>query len=303
MNRRPPKGGRRFSQRTKQRVAALIFVLPNMIALGLFSLWPLVNGFRESFYKEIAGQPVKFDGLTNYREILSDAAFAGAVRNTVEFVIGFVVLTAVLATGTAVLLHSQRFAKGFFRAAIYVPVLISPIIVGIMWSFILNPTYGALDAILHKLGIGQPQWLVQPHLAMICAIGVEIWVTLGFYTLILLGGLQSIDSNLYDAASIDRASAWSKFWYVTFPGLRPSLLIVLILSMINGFQIFTLLYTLTGGGPLGATTLIVQFIYDHAFVPPNLNFGLALAGSVLLFLVLMVLTLISFIVGRRGGAA
>jgi ABC-type sugar transport system permease subunit len=274
-----------------------------MVAVGLFALWPMVNGFRESFYKEIAGQPAQFDGLSNYRQIVTDAAFWGAVRNTFEFVIGFVVLTLILATLAAVLLNAQKFAKGFFRAAIYVPVLIAPIVVGILWNWVLNPTSGVLDAILHKLGLGQPLWLVQPHLAMIAAVFVEIWATLGFYSLILLGGLQSIDPNLYDAAQVDGASAWSQFVYITLPSLRPMMLLVVILSMITGFQAFEFLYTLTGGGPLGGTTLIVQYIYDHAFVPPNLNFGLALAGSVLLFLVLMALTLVSFVAGRRRGAA
>jgi ABC-type sugar transport system permease subunit len=176
-------------------------------------------------------------------------------------------------------------------------------VVGILWNWVLNPTSGVLDAILHKLGLGQPLWLVQPHLAMIAAVFVEIWATLGFYSLILLGGLQSIDPNLYDAAQVDGASAWSQFVYITLPSLRPMMLLVVILSMITGFQAFEFLYTLTGGGPLGGTTLIVQYIYDHAFVPPNLNFGLALAGSVLLFLVLMALTLVSFVAGRRRGAA
>ncbi len=274
-----------------------------MVAISLFSLWPMVNGFRESFYKLIAGQPSKFDGLANYRQIVSDSAFWGAVGNTFEFVTGFAVLTLVLATSTAVLLQAQRFAKGFFRAAVYVPVLISPIVVGIIWNWVLNPTSGVLDAILHKLGLGQPLWLVKPHLAMASAVFVEIWTTLGFYTLILLGGLQAIDPNLYDAAQVDGASARSQFRFITLPSLRPTMLIVVILSMITGFQAFEFLYTLTGGGPLGGTTLIVQYIYDHAFVPPNLNFGLALAGSVLLFFLLMVLTLISFVAGRRRGAA
>jgi len=273
-----------------------------MVAIGLFALWPMVNGFRESFYKVIAGQPSKFDGLSNYREIVSDSAFWSAVGNTFEFVIGFVGLTVVLSTAAAVLLHAQRFAKGFFRAVVYVPVLISPIVVGILWNWILNPTSGVLDALFHQLGLAQPEWLVKPHLAMGSAVFVEIWATLGFYTLIVLGGLQAIDGNLYDAAQVDGASELSQFRYVTLPSLRATLLIVVVLSMITGFQAFEFLYTLTGGGPLGSTTLIVQYIYDHAFVPPNLNFGFALAGSVFLFLLLMVLTLVSLVAARRRSA-
>lgn len=272
-----------------------------MAAVALFTLWPAINGFKESFYHVVEGQPSRYAGVQNYRALVTDAAFWAAVRNTFEFVIGFVVLTLILATAAALLLHAQRFAKGFFRAVIYVPVLISPVVVGILWNWLLQPTSGVLDAVLHKLGIGQPQWLIQPHLAMGSAIFVEIWATLGFYTLIVLGGLQAIDQSLYEAAKVDGASEWRQIRHITLPSLRPTLLIVLILSTITGFQAFEFLYTLTGGGPLGGTTLIVQYIYDHAFVPP-INFGLATAGSVLLFAILFVLTMINLLLGRRRSA-
>lgn len=283
-------------------MAPYLFVLPNMVAVTLFTIWPAVNGFRESFYSGVEGQASRFVGVQNYNALVSDSAFWAAVRNTVEFVVGFSVLTVILATAVALLLNRQRFAKGLFRASVYVPVLISPIVVGILWNWVLNPDSGVLNALLHKIGLGQPAWLVDSHLAMASAIFVELWATLGFYTLIILGGLQSIDPNLFEAARVDGASEKAQIRYVTLPSLRPVLLIVIILSTITGFQAFEFLYTLTGGGPLGGTTLIVQYIYDHAFVPP-INFGLATAGSVLLFLILLVITLLNFAVGRRRGAA
>ncbi|MDA8032604.1 MAG: sugar ABC transporter permease [Actinomycetota bacterium] len=301
-SRRSRSSGRRGGRRRVPRVAPYLFVLPNMLAVGLFAIWPAVNGFRESFFHVIEGQPSRFAGLANYRQLVTDAQFWAAVRSTLEFVVGFVALTVVLATAAALLLQSQRRAKGLFRAALYVPVLISPVVVGILWNWILNPTSGVLDALLHRVGLGQPSWLVEPHLAMGSAIFVELWATLGFYTLIVLGGLQSIDPSLYEAARVDGASSWDEIWRITLPSLRPTLLVVVILSTITGFQAFEFIYTLTGGGPLGATTLIVQYIYDHAFVPP-INFGLATAASVLLFLVLFAITLVNLAIGRRKGAA
>jgi alpha-1,4-digalacturonate transport system permease protein len=224
------------------------------------------------------------------------------VRNTLEFVVGFVACTLVLATALALLLNAQKRGRGLFRASVYVPVLISPVVVGILWNWLLQPDSGVVDAILAKLGLGQPGWLVSPSLAMGSVIFVEVWATIGFYSLIILGGLQAIDPTLFEAARVDGASELRQIRKITLPSLRPTLLVVLILSTITGFQAFEFLWTLTGGGPVGATTLIIQYIYDHAFVPP-INYGLATAASVLLFLVLLVLTLVNLIIGRRRGAA
>jgi alpha-1,4-digalacturonate transport system permease protein len=208
----------------------------------------------------------------------------------------------VLATALALLLSAQRWASGLFRAAVYVPVLISPVVIGILWNWLLQPNSGVIDALLAKAGIGQPGWLVDPHLAMGAVIFVELWATLGFYALIILGGLMGIDPVLFEAARVDGASEWQQIWRITLPSLRPTLLVVVVLSSITGFQAFEFLWTLTGGGPVGATTLIIQYIYDHAFMPP-INFGLATAASVLLFLALLVLTLVNLFLGRRRDAA
>ncbi len=284
-----------------RRAAPYLFVLPNMVAVALFTLWPAINGFRQSFFHVVQGQPQRFAGLSNYGSLVSDSQFWAAVRNTAVFVIGFVGLTLVLATALAILLNSQRLARGLFRAAVYIPVLISPVVVGILWNWLLGPTSNVLDALLGAVGLGQPAWLIQPHLAMGAAIFVELWATLGFYALIVLGGLQSIDQSLYEAARVDGAGEWKQVRFITLPSLRPTLLIVLILSTVTGFQAFDFIYTLTGGGPVGGTTLIVQYIYEHAFVPP-INFGLATAGSVLLFVVMFVLTMVNFLLGRRREA-
>jgi alpha-1,4-digalacturonate transport system permease protein len=284
------------------RIAPYLFILPNLVAVGLFSLWPMISGVKQSFYKSVEGQAASFAGLQNYHALVTNSEFWSAVRNTLEFVVGFVACTLVLATALALLLNAQRWARGLFRAAVYVPVLISPIVVGILWNWLLQPNSGVIDAILAKMGLGQPGWLVDPNLAMFSVIFVQIWATIGFYSLIILGGLQSIDPNLFEAARVDGASEWRQIRKITLPSLQPTLLVVLILSTITGFQAFEFLWTLTGGGPVGATTLIIQYIYDHAFIPP-INYGLATAASVLLFLVLLVLTLVNLILGRRRGAA
>lgn len=286
----------------RNRVAPYLFLLPNLVAVGLFNIWPMISGFRESFFSAVEGQPSRFIGLHNYQVLVSDAQFWGAMRNTVEFVVGFIAGTLVLATALALLLNAQKWGRGLFRAAVYVPVIVSPIAIGFLWSWLLQPNSGVIDALLGKMGLGQPQWLVTPHLAMASVIVVELWGTVGFYALIVLGGLQGIDPVLYEAARVDGASELQQVWRITLPSLRPTLLVVTVLATITGFQAFDFLWTLTGGGPVGATTLIVQYIYTHAFVPP-INFGMATAASTILFLVLLLLTLVNLLIGRRKGAA
>ena len=241
-------------------------------------------------------------GLSNYHQLVSSSAFWAAVRNTSEFVVGYVAATLIVTTALAVMLNAQTWAKGLLRAAIYVPVLVSPVVVGILWNWLLQPDSGVIDGLLAKVGLGQPGWLVSPHLAMFAVVFVELWATAGFYTLIILGGIQGVDNSMFEAARVDGASEWQVTRRILIPSIRPTLLVIVILSTITGFQAFEFLYTLTGGGPVGATTLIVQYIYDHAFVPP-LNFGMATAASALLFLVLLALTLINLAIGRRRGAA
>ena len=151
------------------------------------------------------------------------------------------------------------------------------------------------------LGGGSPGWLVEPKLGMISAIFVGVWVHLGFYTIILLAGLQGIDNSVFEAATMDGATRWQITRRITLPLLKPTTLIIVILSTIHGFQSFDFIYTLTGGGPLGATTLIVQYIYERAFQSP-IQYGLGSAAGVILFLIIFAFTALNFLVGKRREA-
>jgi ABC-type sugar transport system permease subunit len=163
-------------------------------------------------------------------------------------------------------------------------------------------TKGLVNTVLQAVGLGQPGWLVNERLAMGVVVFVAVWMHIGFYTMIVLAGLQGIDPHVDEAATIDGASPWQRFRLVTLPLLRPTTLVVVILSMIAGFQAFDFIWTLTGGGPIGATTLMVQYIYQHAFQTP-IRYGLASAGSVLLFCTIFGLTAVSFLASRRGESA
>lgn len=280
-----------------QRIAPYLFVLPNMVIFGVFIIYPAINGFNISAYDSSNGRTFRPVGTGNYEKLFSDAEFWTAATATAIFVAAFVVLSTAGAIGLALLLNQRVRARAFFRSAFFLPVLLSPVVVGLLWGWILERRSGALNSLL-GLDIG---WLVNERAALAATVFVGVWMHIGFYTLIFMAGLQGIDESYYEAARIDGAGAWQRFRHVTWPLLRPTTLVVVILSLITGFQAFDFVYTLTGGGPLGATTLMVQYIYEHAFRSP-IQYGLAAAGSVVLFCTIFALTVLSFLYGRRKEA-
>ncbi|MGC0273282.1 carbohydrate ABC transporter permease [Pseudactinotalea sp. Z1739] len=283
------------------RLAPYLFLLPNMAIFGLFTIWPAINGFNISLYSSSDGRRFRWEGLGNYERILTDSEFWGVVVNTGLFAAGYLLLSVVLGVMLAVLVNQQVRGRAFFRSAFFVPVLISPVVAGLVWNWMLERRGGLVNSILGVFGVNEVAWVIDQRLALLSVIGVGVWLQLGFYMLILLAGLQGIDPNVYEASQIDGATTWRQFWSMTLPLLQPSVMVVVILSTIHGFQAFDFIFTLTGGGPVGATTLIVQYIYENGFVSP-IRYGMATAGSVLLFFAVFTLTVINWIIGRRREA-
>ena len=278
-------------------LAPYLFLLPNMVIFGVFTIYPAINGVNISLYESPNGRVFRWVGGGNYERILGSSEFWQVAAQTAIYAVSYVVISLVLATTAAVLVNQQHRGKSFFRAALFVPVLVSPVVVGLVFSWILQRQGGLLNNTLGLVGIPEVPWLVDSSWAMGGGVGGGVWTQLGFYMLILLAGLQSIDPTLYEAARMDGASGWQQFWGITLPLLKPSALVVLILGTIHGFQAFDFIYTLTGGGPAGATMLIVQYIYEKGFVSP-IRYGLAAAGGVLLFVVVFTLTLINWFLSR-----
>lgn len=283
------------------RAAPYLFLLPNMLIFGLFTIYPAFSGLNISLYSSRNGRTFEWAGLGNYERIFADDDFFQAMLNTIVFVIAFVGLAVAGSVVLAVQLNAQNFGKSFFRSVFFLPVLLSPVVVGIVWRWLLERNGGLINEALAALGIPAAPWLVDSSLAMVSVVAVSLWVNVGFYTMILLAGLQSIDPNLYEAASLDGASPMRQFQHITLPMLAPTTMVVLILSTIHGFQSFDVIYNLTGGGPVGGTTLLVQYVYDNAF-GPQMQYGMAAAGSVVLFLVVMSFTVLNWLLGRRAEA-
>jgi alpha-1,4-digalacturonate transport system permease protein len=293
---------------------AYFFILPNMLIFGIFILLPMILNF---FYSFTSGDSILLEtrpyvGMGNLSKLFSCGNFAvpntcaedlfwRAVWNTFGFVIGKVSAVVLISLITALALNRNIRARGFFRAMFFYPVLLSPVVVALIWKWILQKDFGLLNAFLGTFGIDKVGWLLDPAWAQFWVIAVSVWAQMGFFTLILLAGLQSIPKEMYEAASMDGANKWNTFWNVTLPLLMPTMTVVLVLSLIRAVQVFDQVFVLTHGGPGTATMYIVQYIYRTAF--EFRNYGMASAASLVLAIVLFTLTLGQLIVQRRQEAA
>lgn len=291
-----------------------VFMVPNLVFFGCFVVIPLfisiaysVTGGTNLFLDErpFVGTE-QFDYLLACENMLDPATcredrFWRGVFNTVTFVVFQVTFMVLFSLITALILNRKIRGRGFFRAVFFFPVLLSPVVVALIWKWILLRD-GILNAFLVAIGLDKILFFIDPTWAMFWAIFVSIWAHMGFYTLILLAGLQAISPDLYEAAEMDGTSRERIFWRITIPLLWPNLLVVIVLSLIKSVQIFDEVFVLTGGGPGTATQFIVQYIYTTGFTNQVQNFGLASAASVVLGVVLFVLTLLQLAASRRKDA-
>lgn len=272
-----------------------------MAIFATFIIYPALRGFWISFQESSDGVEFKYVGTANFKTIFSDPAIASVARNTATYVIFYVIISTLLSLTLSIIVNQQQFLKGMYRAILFLPVMLSPVVVGLIWNQVLDRKVGPLNQLLEALGGGSPGWLIEPKLGMAAVIFVGVWVHIGFYSIILLAGLQGIDKSVLEAASMDGATRWQTTRMIILPLLKPTTLIIIILSTIHGFQSFDFIYTLTGGGPLGATTLIVQYIYDRAFQTP-IQYGLGSAAGVILFMIIFAFTALNFLIGRKKEA-
>jgi alpha-1,4-digalacturonate transport system permease protein len=200
---------------------------------------------------------------------------------------------------TALVLNRKILGRGFFRGVFFYPVLLSPVVVALIWKWVLQRE-GVLNAVLAGAGASPIGWLSDSSWAFFWCVFVSIWAHMGFYTLILLAGLQAIPADLYEAAEMDGASPWRRFSRITLPLLMPNLIVVLVLGLIRAVQVFDEVFVLTGGGPGSATTFIVQFIYQTGFAEAIHQYGLAAAASLVLALSLLVLTVLQLRLTRKS---
>ena len=285
--------------------AGYLFVLPALLVFAVFLFFPLGYTVHISLHNWIQIRNPQFIGLRNYVGVFADESFWNAMKNTAYYVLMVVVPVVVLALIFAVLLNAQMFLKNFFKSLFYIPVISSSIVVAIVWRYIYQVDHGILNYFLSLFGIQGPMWLANIYTALPAVAFVGIWKSMGYYIVIFLAGLQSIPSELYEAAHIDGSSKLQSFLYITVPMLRPITLMVIILATIGAFQVFDMIYIMTFGGPIEATSTAVWRIYHVSFAQFRPGYGAAM--GFVLFIVIMVVSLVQLryfreeAFGARGG--
>jgi ABC-type sugar transport system permease subunit len=285
--RRPGPGAGRWRQGSGDGAVALLMVLPAAVLVGLFYLWPFLEGFWLSLHSWDGFSPPVWAGIANYLRLAGDRIFLAALGNNLIFVITVVVLKNVLGLALALLLDRAMRGRSFFRAAVFVPVTMSFVAVGLMWSWIYNPVFGLLNAVLDLAGLGslKASWLGDAHIALYSIIAVDVWKWLGFHAVIYLAGLQTIPHELYESATMDGAGRIGRFWHVTLPLLMPIVFINTILALSGAFvRNFDIVYVLTKGGPNHATEVVLTYMMAKAFQDGAMSYAGAM-GYVLFLIV------------------
>ncbi|MBW9095402.1 sugar ABC transporter permease [Microbacterium jejuense] len=236
-------------------------------------------------------------GLDNYAHLLTDPATHQAFLHTVYYIVGYLPLVYVGGLALALALNTRLRGRALLRGVYFLPVITSWVVVALVWRWLLNPSTGVVNTVLAWFGVEGPGWWADPAWSMPSIIVASAWKDLGFVMVILLAGLQAINPDLYEAAEIDGAGWWRRLFGITLPMLSPSTFFVIVLSLINGFQVFDQVFVMTGGGPNNSSQVVVQQVYDLTFRYGQA--GMASALSWLLFFVILIVTLVQFYGQRK----
>jgi multiple sugar transport system permease protein len=287
----------RFSLAGRQAMLSYALLTPAIIYFIVFFFFPIA---LELWASMRSGRPLvgasEYVGFANYSRALQDSRVQNSLLITLGFAFGSTFLTALVGLVLALILNQNLRGRIFLRAVIFFPYLITVVIVSLIWKNILDPYLGVFNGILTLLGIENQTWLVNPSMALLVVIFVVAWQNMGYTMTIFLAGLQGIPVEYYDAAAIDGADSWQRFWRITLPLLKPTTLFVTIIGLVGSLQAFAPALLLTNGGPAEATRLYAFHVYQVAFNENNIGYASSL--SFLMFVLILVLTAIQF---RLGG--
>lgn len=275
----------------KEAAIGWVMLLPAAVLIVTFLLVPILLTFGLAFTNArlVSPEPAQFVGMENFIALFTDDTFWASLRNTIIFTIVIVPLQSGLALVLAVLVNTRTRGTTFFRTVFFLPVVTSIVVVSMLWLFMYQKD-GLINVLLSKIGIQGPDWLGDPHWALLAIIILSAWQAMGFHMIIWLAGLQTVPAELYEAASLDGASRWQQFAHVTWPGLRATRTFILITITIAAFGLFTQVQIMTQGGPLNATTTLVFQAVRSGFQQQQT--GYASAISLVFFVLVLVVTLI-----------
>lgn len=291
----------------KSTLQAFLYLLPMLIFIGIFTVYPIFKSIDMSFYTDynIFTGIVAKRGIGNYVEIFQDPQFYAALKNTALYVVWVVPSSLIISLFIAILLNEIPKVRGLFRTVYFLPFVTSTVAISIVWSWLYHSNYGLINYILGWVGLDPINWLNSSEMAMPAVIIMAIWKGLGFNILLLLVGLGNINDNYYKAAKVDGANAWQRFRRITLPLLRPTIFLLTVISVINGFKVFDEVFALFNGrpGPAGSATTLVYYLYRKFY--EQYDYGMAAATGIVLFGIVLILTVIQFFGNRyfekRGG--
>jgi multiple sugar transport system permease protein len=285
------RGSARLSQRAQEELWAYLFLSPWIIGFLIFTLGAMVFSLILSFFNTDLLETWKFIGLQNYTNLANDSLFWNALRVTFVYTILAVPFGTAIALVIAVLLNQKIRPLGFWRTVYYLPALVSGVAVAVLWGWVLDPDYGLLNTALHWVGIPGPRWLLSEFWVLPGIVLIALWGA-GANMLLYLAGLQSIPTQLEEAARIDGANRWHLFRHITLPLLTPTLLFLLIVETIRSFQSFDFFYQMMAALPVPGAKVVTIYLYEQGF--KSFNLGYAAAIGMLLFAIIFVLTLLQF---------
>jgi multiple sugar transport system permease protein len=289
------------ARRRREAIAAYGFLAPDVVGLALFLGLPMVLAFVISFYRASGFGGYQFAGLRNYARMARDPLFLESVQVSSIYVVAFVPLVYIAALALALLVQDAFPGVSFVRTAFFVPHVLSLVIVGLLWQFLLVERRGLVSSLVAPLGLSDISWLGDPLYALPTLILISVWFYMGYFMIILLSGLKDIPGEYYDAARVDGASSWQRFRHITWPLLKPTTFFVVVVATVNaaaGLQAFDLVYVVTRGGPANSTSTVVFYIYQQAFQYNDLGYASAITALLALFL--MVVTGLMFALTRGG---
>lgn len=283
----------------KRQILPYLLVSPYLLHLILFIAFPVVFSILLTFHKWNIISPMEYVEVDNFIRLFNDRMFWKAIVNTFVFLVIHIPLQIIVALALAYFLNQKLFFRAFFRAAFFLPVIISGVVVTMLWQQLYSFDTGLINGMLVSVGLPRVAWLTDSKFAMISIAIMATWKNVGLYVILFLVGLQSVPERYYEAADIEGASSWQKFRYITLPAINPTIFMVTILSTIGGFGLFIEPYIMTGGGPLNSTLSAMLYIYKQAFEYYHMGYAATL-GIFFALIIMLVVMIQKYTIEKEG---
>lgn len=279
-----------LSLQAREGISGWMFLLPALVLMFIFVFYPMISAGWISLHDWNLLTDMEFTGLDNFKMLLQDKQWWQCLGRTFTYTICYVPALYIMALVLAMIVHKIPKGSGFFRTAYFMPVILSSVVTGLIWKLMYDERTGVINNIVEAIFGSRIPWLSSVDWAMPAVLIVHVWMQMGYYMIIFLAGLQDIPKEYYEAAAIDGANSWKSFWNITMPGLSNTSVFILVMSVINSFQAYDHIATLTDGGPASSTNLAVQYIYETAFSQYSMGYAASLALN--LFVIIFAFSLL-----------